>query len=82
MKSRQLHEDKKGLHIDAKNKGVGFFGATPIQQPSTTGETGGFTAGAGTAVKSDSTFTGDIGDTAYTLGDIVAHLKSLGLIAE
>lgn len=61
---------------------VGAFGATPIVQPSSTGEETGFTAGSGTAVNDDSTFTGNVGSTAYTLGDIVKHLKNLGLIAK
>lgn len=61
---------------------IGFYGNTPIVQPSSTGETTGFTAGSGTAANDDSTFTGDVGSTAYTVSDIVAHLKNLGLIAE
>lgn len=59
----------------------GFYGATPVVQPSSTGQTAGFTAGAGTAVLSDSTFTGGSGSTAYTIGDVVKHLKALGLLA-
>jgi hypothetical protein len=46
-----------------------------------TGETAGFTAGAGTAVLDDSTFTGNIGSTAYRVSDIVKALKNLGFIA-
>lgn len=61
---------------------VGFYGAGLIVQPSSVGEETGFTAGSGTAVNDDSTFTGNVGSTAYTLGDIVKHLKNLGLIAE
>jgi len=60
---------------------LGFFGATPVAQPSSTGQTSGFTAGSGNAVNDDSTFTGGVGSTAYTIGDIVKHLKTLGLIA-
>ena len=59
----------------------GFFGATPVVQPATTGTTTGFTAGSGTAVLDDSTFTGDTGTAAYTIGDIVKALKDLGLLA-
>ena len=59
----------------------GFFGATPVAQPSTTGTTTGFTSGSGTAVLDDSTFTGDTGSTAYTIGDVVKALKDLGLLA-
>jgi len=59
---------------------AGFYGVTPVAQPSTTGTTTGFTAGAGTAVLSDSTFTGNTGSAAYTIGDIVKALKDLGLL--
>jgi len=69
------------IGTDATQK-IGFFNATPIAQPSSTGETSGFTAGSGTSVNDDSTFTGNVGSTAYTIGDIVKHLKNLGLLAE
>jgi len=61
----------------------GFCGITPpTTQPNSTGETVGFTAGSGTAVNDDSTFTGNVGSTAYRISDIVKHLKNLGLIAQ
>ncbi|MGB0758682.1 MAG: hypothetical protein ACPGPS_04085 [Rubripirellula sp.] len=60
---------------------IGFFGATPVAQQSTTGTTTGFTAGSGTSANDDSTYTGNTGSTAYTVGDIVLALKNLGLIA-
>ena len=41
----------------------------------------GFNAGAGTAVLSDSTFTGNTGTTAYTIGDVVRALKQYNLLA-
>lgn len=46
-----------------------------------TGETTGFVTGAGTAVKDDSTFTGNVGSTAYRVSDIVKALKNLGVLA-
>jgi hypothetical protein len=60
---------------------IGFFGAAPVVQPNGTGETTGFTAGAGTPVLDDSTFTGNVGTKAYRISDIVKALKNLGLIA-
>jgi len=65
----------------ATSQKIGFFNATPIVQPATTGTTTGFTAGAGTAVLSDSTFTGNTGASAYTIGDVVRALKTLGFLA-
>lgn len=58
-----------------------FWGSTPVVQQNTTGTTAGFTAGVGTSVNDDSTFTGNTGSTAYTIGDIVNILKTIGLIA-
>jgi hypothetical protein len=66
----------------ATNQLIGFYNQTPITQPSSTGvTTNGFTTGGGTAVHANSTFTGGIGTNAYTISDVVAHLKSLGLLA-
>jgi hypothetical protein len=65
----------------ASNQKIALWGATPVAQHSSTGETTGFTAGAGTAVNDDSTFTGNVGSTAYRLSDIVKALKKAGIIA-
>lgn len=59
---------------------IGFFGANAVVQPATTGTSTGFTAGAGTNVTHLSTFTGNSGSAAYTIGDIVLALKQLGLM--
>lgn len=68
-------------HGTSTTEKIGFWNATPIVQPSGTGETSGFTAGAGTPVTDASTFTGNVGATAYRLSDIVKALKSSGLMA-
>lgn len=74
--------EQEGIRIQANSGGVqlGFYAATPISKPSSTGETTGTTAGAGAAFRVDGTITGNVGSTAYTLGDIVKHLKNLGLL--
>jgi hypothetical protein len=65
----------------ATTQKLGFFNAAPVAQQATTGTTAGFTAGSGTAMNSASTSTGNNGSTAYTFGDVVHALKSLGLMA-
>lgn len=67
-----------------RDSGVNYFGAfgvTAVVQPATTGTTTGFTAGSGTGVNDDSTFTGGVGSKAYTVGDVVKALKDLGWMA-
>lgn len=66
----------------ATSQKLGFFNATPVVQQNGTGETTGFTAGSGTGVNDDSTFTGNVGSTAYRINDIVKALKNLGILAE
>lgn len=44
------------------------------------GTTSGFTVATGTAVLAGSTFTGNVGASAYTIGDIVKALKALKLL--
>ena len=71
-----------GLTIGtATTQKLGFYNATPVVQQATTGTTTGFTANSGTTVRDDSTFTGNSGTKAYTVGDIVKALKNLGLLA-
>lgn len=66
--------------VQAPATKAGFFGATPVAQP--TAATNSHTVGAGatTTVFTNTTFDGSIGSTAYSVGDIVAALKGLGLI--
>lgn len=75
---------REGIRVEGTGSAaaLGFFGASAVAQQSGTGETTGFTAGTGTAVKDDSTFTGNIGSTAYRINDIVKALKNLGLLAQ
>ena len=61
---------------------IGFWNATPVAQQAGTGETVGFTAGAGTNVTDASTFTGNVGSTAYRISDIVKALKNIGALAQ
>jgi hypothetical protein len=70
----------KSLQINAEEQG--FFKHAVVKQPKTTKTVTGFTEVAGTTVKSESTFTGNKGATAYTIGDIILALKELGLMAE
>ena len=64
----------------ATSQKIGFWNVTPVVQPSTTGATGVTSAGSGTAIKDDTTMTGSSGTTAYTLPDIIKHLKVVGII--
>lgn len=67
--------------IQVNQTGLGFFASTPVAQQNGTGETVGFTAGAGTNVTDQSTFTGNVGATAYRISDIVKAFKNYGLLA-
>lgn len=70
------------VHGDTQlNGNLGLFGNTPQSQPMAGGLTVGFTQHGTTAVSVDSTFTGNLGNQAYTIGDIVRALKLLGIIA-
>lgn len=66
--------------IDHNGSNVGLYGAAPVARYNTTGTSTGFAAGAGTTVTHLSTFTGNTGATAYTIGDIVRALKLIGAI--
>jgi hypothetical protein len=67
------------LKVNAKE--LAFYSGASVPQPKTTGTTEGFAAGTGTAVNSGSTFTGNTGIRAYTIGDMVKALKEVGLLA-
>ena len=71
-----------GNIIEIEGPNMAFFQSTPTGQPSSTGETSGVTAGAGTNITDEATFTGGVGSTAYTISDIVKHLKNLGLLQQ
>lgn len=60
---------------------LGFFGKTPIVQPSSTGTTLDMTTVGGTTVTESNGFGGGLGGNYYTIGDIVKHLKNLGILA-
>lgn len=65
----------------APNAGpVGFYGATPVTQQTAATNVHTVAAGSTTAAYVNTTWDGSIGSTAYTVGDLVAALKSLGLI--
>lgn len=62
---------------------IGFYGlAQGVPQATPALVTTGYTAGSGTAVTIDGKFTGNVGTTAYTIGDLVAILKGLNLIKQ
>lgn len=60
---------------------LGFWGATPVVQQTASGNTHTVAAGATTSVFTNTTFDGSTGSTAYTIGDLVKILKTIGLIA-
>lgn len=68
------------IGIESTQK-LGFFNTTPISQPSQTQQRLGFLANTGDAVLNFSSFTGGTGSSTYTIGDIIYHLKLLGLLA-
>ena len=65
----------------ASTQKLSLWGATPAVQPSSVGENTGYTAVGGTNVNHQDTFTGNVGTKAYTINDIVKHLKNTGVIA-
>ena len=63
--------------------GFGVFAASPVTQQTAGGVTAGFTPHtSANAVFNESTWTGNIGSTAYTISDIVAAFKLYGWLAQ
>ena len=60
---------------------LSFHGLAPAILYATEGTLTGFTAGGGTTATDKSTFTGNTGTKAYTVGDIVLALKTKGIMA-
>ena len=60
---------------------VGFYGAAPVAQHSSTGDVTGFAANTSGIVDGTAAVVGASGATAYTMGDIVTALKAYGLMA-
>lgn len=59
---------------------LGFWGATAVVQQTATGNTTTPVAGSVTNVFTNTTFSGGVGTIGYTIGDIVACLKTVGII--
>jgi hypothetical protein len=72
-----------GLQIATSvSQKLGFFNTTPVVQPgSPSGYATVITGGSVNIVYTNTTWSGGIGSTAYTIGDLVIALKNLGLIA-
>lgn len=69
------------VSITPSSGALGFFGKTPAALQSPSGSTAITTPGSTNTVYRDTTFTGSVGTTAYTIGDIVAALKNYGLLS-
>lgn len=59
---------------------LSFWGVSPVVQHSSAGELSGFSQNAGSDARSGSTWTGNVGITAYTVNDIVKALKNAGIM--
>lgn len=67
--------------IDHNGTTAGFFSATPVTVQSATATSGAFTAGAGTASVSGSSWVGNVGTKSYSVSDVVTALKKYGLLS-
>lgn len=71
----------RDIRLGSTNFKIGFFGTSPIAQPSSSGTTLNMTTVGGTTVTESNGFSGGyVGTTYYTIGDIVKHLKDLGIL--
>ncbi len=59
---------------------IGFWGAAPVAQPSSSIVSGVASPGGGAAILDDTQFDGGSGSQAYTIGGIVAVLKAVGIL--
>ena len=76
--------DSNSVRIGNSNGSIGFFGKTPVVRPiePTSHITAIGVTGSVNIVYRDTTFTGGLGVSDYTIGDIVRVLKDLGLITQ
>lgn len=65
----------------ATTQKLAFYNSTPIVQPAASTDTTTGAAGGTTTVFLNTTYTGGVGSSAYTVGGILASLKNLGLLA-
>lgn len=61
---------------------LGFYNATAVAQQNGTGNTTTVAAGSTTSVFTNTTFSGGVGSTGYTIGDVVKAMKNYGLLAQ
>jgi len=72
----------RGQIDGAGNVQLGFFNVgTLVNQPTATGDVHISAGGSAAAALIDTRFTGGLGATGYTTGDVVLALKQLGLLA-
>ncbi len=70
-----------GIGLGTATSPVGFYGVTPVLQQTNPGNVSTGAAGSTSTVFLNTTFTGGITGKAYTVGDVVAALKKIGIIA-